>query len=326
VAPCVSIIYPNFDLKTGVLNQNVLLWTTAQNVAPDRFQIIIGTAKLSLDEYQTLKSCLREGDEIVEVSNKENDNSMWNAGAKKSRHENLLFVEGHVTPDQYFLGKMLSYIEINEEVKALNTNSVNTKNSGFELLMDKWFDETLQLRSESHSFTFLTRQCFMLKKSVFEKFGPLVSEFEQFGPPYLSAILAENQIKIETVNFSNLIHENEQMIYKHHIATRSYVRGYMRAKDQVDNELLNEYFGTNPDFTKIDLTLHQFLKKTTWLSLFRVGLRSFFRKIKIRTIEVVIMNINIGMRLKFIWFKKVHRLVVVDQYENELLRGSRDNG
>ena len=326
MGPCVSILYPNFDLKTGLLIQNVLLWTTAHNVPPDRFQLIIGTAELSLVDRQILKSYLREGDEIVEVSDKENDNSMWNAAAKKSRHENLLFVEGHVTPDQHFLNKMLSYIEINKEAQAINTNSLNTNNSGFELLMDKWFDETLQLRSENHSFTFLTRQCFMLKKSVFEKFGPLVSEFEQFGPPYLSAILADNRIKIETVNFSNLMHENEKMISHHHIATRSYVRGYVEAKDQIDNELLNRYFGVNPDFIKTDLRLHRFLEKSTKLSLFRVRLGSFFRQTKIRSIEVAIMNINIGPQLKFIWFKKVHRLVVIDQYEKALLHGFRDNG
>ena len=326
MGPCISIIYPNFDLKTGLLIQNVLLWTTAQNVAPDRFQIIIATAELSLVDRQILKSYLREGDEIVEVSDKENDNSMWNAAAKKSRHENLLFVEGHVTPDQHFLNKMLSYIEINKEVQAINTNSLNTKNSGFELIMDKWFDETLQLRSKNHSFTFLTRQCFMLKKSVFEKFGPLVSEFEQFGPPYMSAILAENQIKIETVNFSNLIHENEKMISHHHIATRSYVRGYVKAKDQIDNEVLARYFGVNPDFIKTDLRLRRFLKKKTKLSLLRVNLTSFYRKLRIRAIELVVMNINIGIQLKYILFKKVHSLVVIDQYEKTLLHGFRDNG
>ena len=326
MAPCVSVIIPNFDLKTGLFTQNVLKWTKAKNVDIDRFQIVVVTPRMSFVDNQTLTILLREGDEIVEVSDTENDNSMWNAGALKSKHEYLLFVEGHVTPDENFLHNMLNYIEINSEAKAVNTISSNSKESEFELLMDRWFDETLKLRAESHSFTFLTRQCFMLKKSVFERYGPILSNFEQFGPPYLSYKLAENHVMIETVNFSDLIHENENTIYNHHSATRSYIRGYVRAKNQNDIELMNRYFGTNPDLAKVDLRLRQLINRRSPFLLLRIKSGFILRKLKIFGIEFVIMKINIGLRLKYIWLKKAHKLVVVDQYEHELLKGFRGHG
>ena len=324
--PCISVIIPNFDLKTGLFTQNVMKWTNAKNVDIDRFQIVVVTPRMSFVDNQILAILLREGDEIVEVSDTENDNSMWNAGALKTKHENLLFVEGHVTPDENFLHNMLNYIEINSETEAVNTISSNSKESEFELLMDRWFDETLKQRAESHSFTFLTRQCFMLKKSVFERYGPILPNFEQFGPPYLSYKLAENHVMIESVNFSNLIHENENTIYHHHLATRSYIRGYVGAKTQNDIELINKYFGTNPDLAKVDLSLRQLSNRRNPFQLLRIKLGFIFRRFKILGIEFVIMKINIGLRLKFILLKKVHGLVVVDQYEHEQLRGFRGHG
>jgi hypothetical protein len=324
--PCISVVIPNFDLKTGLFTQNVLKWTKAKNVDIDRFQIVVVTPRMSFVDNQTLTILLREGDEIVEVSDTENDNSMWNAGALKSKHEYLLFVEGHVTPDENFLHNMLNYIEINSGAEAVNTISSNSKESEFELLMDRWFDETLKLRAESHSFTFLTRQCFMLKKSVFERYGPILSNFEQFSTPYLSCKLAENHVMIETVNFSDLIHENENTIYHHHLATRSYIRGYVRAKTQNDIELINMYFGTNPDLAKVDLRLRQLSNRRNPFLFLQIKLGFILRKLKIFGVEFVIMKINIGLRLKFIWMKKVHGLVVVDQYEHELLKGFRGHG
>jgi len=324
--PYISVIYPNFDLKTGNITKNLLLWKNSKNVDPERFQMVIGTRKLGLDDYQILESHLREGDVIVEVESTGNDNAMWNAGVTKSTHENLLFVEGHVTPDQNFLYNLLKYIEINPGANAINTNSTNSKDSEFELLMDKWFDETLKLRARTHSFSFLTRQCFMLKRSVFEQIGPIEPDFEQFGPPYLSSRLAENNIEIVDANFSNLYHENEKKISHHHMATRSYIRGFVRATRRIDRVLLDRCFGVNPDFSEIESRLRQIQNRKWQLCFIGFKLGSCFRKIEIRAIEFTIMNINFGFKFKFKLFNKVHRLVVSDEYENELWRGMADNG
>ena len=63
----ISILYPNYDLKTGQLAKNLAWWVDSARFAPDRFQLVIGTKKLNKREFKEVLSLLRRQDIIFEV-------------------------------------------------------------------------------------------------------------------------------------------------------------------------------------------------------------------------------------------------------------------
>jgi len=134
----ISILYPNYDLKTGQLAKNIAWWVDSARFAPDRFQLVIGTKKLNKREFKEVHSLLRRQDIIFEVDEMDNDNAIWNQCAERSMFENMLFVEGHVYPNETFLQKLYETTRVSSGERVINTNSPNTTNSDFEGLMDRW--------------------------------------------------------------------------------------------------------------------------------------------------------------------------------------------
>jgi hypothetical protein len=226
-----------------------------------------------------------------------------------------LFVEGHVFPDEDFLLELSSYIARNKNIKVLNFNPPNSKNSHIERVLDKWFTDTIQRRKEIHNFNFLSRQAFLFKKDTFNEFGPLRIEFEQFAPPILSSVLAANLISIDTVDFTNLTHIIEDKIEDFIQPTRSYIRGYSIAEQQIDQDYLTKYFGNNYEFEKIKK--RQFMEKNNQGRLIKLKnrIRVANCALILRTFSLLIKYNKVSNRINSNLINKIHKLVTVDEYE-----------
>ena len=324
----ISILYPNYDLKTGQLAKNLAWWVDSARFAPDSFQLVIGTKKLKTAESKEVHSLLRRQDIIFEVDEMDNDNAIWNQCAERCKFENMLFVEGHVYPDETFLQKLYETTRGNRGEGVINTNTRNTKNSYFEMLMDRWFNETIQKRQSSHDFTFLSRWAFLIPKKVFQRYGPLIREYEQFGPPFLSAVLFKNKVGISTLNVTDLTHEMESVIGHHHTATRSYIRGFAKAEKRIHAEGLSKLFGRNPDFEKIQSRWRKNRAGTNnsdnapaaWEVLCDIILP----KVQIQILEFLVMYFPMPQEIKYRLFQYAHQLVTMDEYRNHLFKRSHE--
>ena len=324
----ISILYPNYDLKTGQLAKNLAWWVDSARVAPDSFQLVIGTKKLKTAESKEVHSLLRRQDIIFEVDEMDNDNAIWNQCAERCKFENMLFVEGHVYPDETFLQKLYEATQGNRGERVINTNIRNTRNSYFEKNMDRWFQETIQKRQSSHDFIFLSRWAFLIPKKVFHRYGPLIQEYEQFGPPFLSAVLFKNKVGISTADFADLTHEMESVIGPHHAATRSYIRGFAKAEKRIHAEGLSELFGRNPDFEGIQSRRRKSRSGTNkpdnapgaWEVLWDIILP----KVKIQILEFLVMYFPMPQEIKYRLFQSAHRRVAMDEYRNHLFNRSHE--
>jgi len=324
----ISILYPNYDLKTGQLAKNIAWWVDSARFAPDRFQLVIGTKKLNKREFKEVHSLLRRQDIIFEVDKMDNDNAIWNQCAERSMFENMLFVEGHVYPNETFLQKLYETTRVSSGERVINTNTRNTTNSDFEGLMDRWFNETIQRRQSSHDFIFLSRWAFLIPKKVFQRYGPLIQDYEQFGPPFLSAVLFKNKVGISNADFTGLTHEMESVIGHHHAATRCYVRGFAKAKKRIHAEGLSELFGSNPDFEKLQ---SRWRKKRAGAnnSDIKPGAWEVFRdiilpKMEIKLLEFLVMYFPMPQEIKYRLFQCAHRRVAMDEYRNHLFNRSHE--
>ena len=322
----ISILYPNYDLKTGQLAKNLAWWVDSARFAPDRFQLVIGTKKLNKAEFKEVHSLLRRQDIIFEVDEMDNDNAIWNQCAERSMFENMLFVEGHVYPNETFLQKLYETTRVNSGERVIITNTQNTTNSYFERLMDRWFNETIQRRQSSHDFIFLSRWAFLIPKKVFQRYGPLIQDYEQFGPPFLSAVLFKNKVGISTADFTGLTHEMESVIGHHHAATRCYVRGFAKAEKRIHAEVLSELFGSNPDFEKLQSrwrkkqAINSDIKPGAWEVLWYIILP----KMEIKLLEFLVMYFPMPQEIKYRLFQCAHRRVAMDEYRNHLFNRSHE--
>jgi hypothetical protein len=322
----ISILYPNYDLKTGQLAKNLAWWVDSARFAPDRFQLVIGTKKLNKAEFKEVHSLLRRQDIIFEVDEMDNDNAIWNQCAERSMFENMLFVEGHVYPNKTFLQKLYETTRVSSGERVINTNTRNTTNSDFERLMDRWFNETIQRRQSSHDFIFLSRWAFLIPKKVFQRYGPLIQDYEQFGPPFLSAVLFKNKVGISTADFTGLTHEMESVIGHHHAATRCYVRGFAKAEKRIHAEGLSELFGSNPDFEKLQSrwrkkqAINSDIKPGAWEVLWYIILP----KMEIKLLEFLVMYFPMPQEIKYRLFQCAHRRVAMDEYRNHLFNRSHE--
>jgi hypothetical protein len=319
----ISILYPNYDLKTGQLAKNLGRWVDSARIAPANFQLVVGTKKLPPSESREVHGVLREQDIFFEVDSADNDNAIWNQCAERSKFENMLFVEGHVYPDESFLMQLQGFVQKNSGQQVINTSARNTNNSAFEKLIDRWFHETIQKRTTCHNFVFLSRWAFLIQKKVFQRYGPLIPEYEQFAPPFLSAILAKNQVSIATADSPGLTHEMERFIGHHHAATRSYIRGFAIAEKQIHAEGLSELFGKNSDFERIRARwdkdgggriISRNLPRLSEL-LAVIGLS----KLQIHILEFLIMYVPMPNKMKRRLFKLAHQRVCIDEYKKSLI-------
>jgi len=322
VSQGISILYPNYDLKTGQLAKNLARWVDSASFDPGNFQLVVGTRKLQPSESKEVRSLLREQDIIFEVDEMDNDNAIWNQCAERCKYESMLFVEGHVYPDETFLTQLQGFVQKNRGQQVINTCARNTKDSAFEKLIDRWFHETIQKRTSCHNFTFLSRWAFLIQKKVFQRHGPLIPEYEQFAPPFLSAVLAKNQVSIATADSTGLTHEMERFIGHHHAATRSYIRGFAIAEKRIHAEGLFKLFGRNPDFDKIHA---RWVKDRADRAISRNLPRSLelqglvcLHKLKIRILEFLIMNVPLPNEMRYRLFKLAHQLVCIDEYKRNL--------
>jgi hypothetical protein len=319
----ISILYPNYDLKTGQLAKNLGRWVDSARIAPANFQLVVGTKKLPPSESREVHGVLREQDIFFEVDSADNDNAIWNQCAERSKFENMLFVEGHVYPDESFLMQLQGFVQKNSGQQVINTSAQNTNNSVFEKLIDRWFHETIQKRTTCHNFVFLSRWAFLIQKKVFQRYGPLIPEYEQFAPPFLSAVLAKNQVSIATADSPGLTHEMERFIGHHHAATRSYIRGFAIAEKQIHAEGLSELFGKNSDFERIRARwdkdgggriISRNLPRLSEL-LAVIGLS----KLQIHILEFLIMYVPMPNKMKRRLFKLAHQRVCIDEYKKSLI-------
>lgn len=324
----ISILYPNYDLKTGQLAKNLARWVDSARIAPASFQLVVGTKKLPPSESREVYALLREQDILFEVDSADNDNAIWNQCAERSKFENMLFVEGHVYPDESFLMQLQGFAQKNSGQQVINTSARNTNNSAFEKLIDRWFHETIQKRATCHNFVFLSRWAFLIQKKVFQRHGPLIPEYEQFAPPFLSAVLAKNQVSIATIDSTGLTHEMERFIGHHHAATRSYIRGFAIAEKRIHAEGLSELFGRNPDFEKIQSRWRKNREVMsnsgnafgTWEVLWDIILP----KVEIQTLEFLVMYFPMPQELRYRLFQYAHQWVSLDEYRNHLFNRSNE--
>lgn len=319
----ISVLYPNYDLKTGQLVKNLARWVDSASFDPSNFQLVVGTRKLQPSESKEVRSLLREQDIIFEVDEMDNDNAIWNQCAERCKYESMLFVEGHVYPDETFLRNLYETNRRNGGERVINTNTRNTKNSYFEKLMDRWFHETIQKRQSSHDFIFLSRWAFLIPKKVFQKYGPLIQEYEQFGPPFLSAVLFKNQVDITSADFMDLTHEMESVIGHHHAATRSYIKGFAIAEKRIHAEGLSELFGRNPDFEKIQSRWRKnragevVAKNVPWEVI-------ALPKLEIKILELLVMHVPLPFEIKYRLFQYAHQCVAMNEYRNHLFNRSNE--
>ena len=318
-----SIIYPNFDLKYSHVVENIEKWLNLKTSNNDQYELIVISRYIPNAELEMIRKRLGNRGSISIIEQKgepksiwQSDNLFWNRGAELSKYENLLFVEGHVFPDEDFLLELSSYIARNKNIKVLNFNPPNSKNSHIERVLDDWYTDTIQRRKEIHNFNFLSRQAFLFKKEIFNKFGPLRIEFEQFAPPFLSSVLAENLISIETVDFTNITHILEDKIENFIPPTRSYIRGYSIAEKQIDKDYLTKYFGNNFEFEKIKK--RQFIERNIEGKLIQLKnrIRVANRALIIKGLSLLIKNNKVSKRINSILINKIHKLVTVDEYES----------
>jgi hypothetical protein len=318
-----SIIYPNFDLKYSHVIENIEKWLNLKTNNNTQYELIVISRPIPKEELDMIRKQLGNRGSILTIEQKgertaiwQSDNLFWNIGAELSKYENLLFVEGHVFPDEDFLLELSSYITRNKNIKVLNFNPPNSKNSHIERVLDNWYTDTIQRRKEIHNFNFLSRQAFLFKKETFNKFGPLRIEFEQFAPPFLSSVLAENLISIETVDFTNLTHILEDKIENFIPPTRSYIRGYSIAEKQIDKDYLTKYFGKNFEFEKIKKReLIDRNKKEKFIHL-KNRIRYANRVLILGASSFLIKHNKVSNRINSNLINKIHKLVTVDEYES----------
>jgi hypothetical protein len=302
--------------------ENIEKWLNLKTSNNDQYEVIVISRYITNAELEMIRKRLGNRGSISIIERKgepksiwQSDNLFWNRGAELSKYENLLFVEGHVFPDEDFLLELSSYIARNKNIKVLNFNPPNSKNSHIERVLDKWFTDTIQRRKEIHNFNFLSRQAFLFKKDTFNEFGPLRIEFEQFAPPILSSVLAANLISIDTVDFTNLTHIIEDKIEDFIQPTRSYIRGYSIAEQQIDQDYLTKYFGNNYEFEKIKK--RQFMEKNNQGRLIKLKnrIRVANCALILRTFSLLIKYNKVSNRINSNLINKIHKLVTVDEYE-----------
>jgi len=314
----ISILYPNYDLKTGDLQKNIYKWIRQTGIPANDYQLIIGTKRLDPEEAKRIKNTLRKHDILFTVHNEENDNSIWNRCAARSKNKYLLFVEGHVTPRRNFLRGLSKIIRNKKGIQVVNTQAKNTTASEFEKTIDQWFLQTIQQRAKSHNFTFVSRWAFLIERSLFRKIGPFEPSFEQFAPPFFSARLAKNHISIHETEPTGLVHEMEKTISHHHDATRSYVRGYVCAEKTIIKEELCKYFSPNPFFAEEMKKNKACIKKQNPFTFLRKiyirTMETWIRRTKIKILENLVMRGPLPAKIKLDLFKRAHHWVTIDEF------------
>jgi hypothetical protein len=244
-APLLTVIYPVFDTR-GEATDRIRLWTQDQDLAPDRYCVlVVAGTQTELDEAR-LRKVLRNHDVILRVPGDGRENDYWNAGASEARTPWLLFVEAHGLPEPDCLSALAAWIGANPDGKVCNFTIENLDHHRVARLMQRWFGQVHAEWADSSTWRRLHRTAFAMRRDTFEDVGPVEAEYGQFAPALLSARMHQCGLVIAKVPTSRVIHDDSREMSDHHDDTADYVRGEMDARSRCVPAFFEQYFGASP--------------------------------------------------------------------------------
>lgn len=244
--PLLSILYPVFDVRGDVADHLRHWIDRQQQVAPERFQIVVAASTDTPIDEAGLQEVLRPGDVLLRVPLARQDTELWNAAAGAARANWLLFVEAHGWPDSDAIATLIAWIDANPDKRACNFRIRNPDHFRVARLMKRWFAQTQQEWIRPTTWPRLHRTAFALRRDVFDRLGP-IEPFGQFGPPLLSARLHQGGVTVSTLPTSGLMHDDASEIVVHIEDTANYARGELTARAAAaDPEFFENYFGPSP--------------------------------------------------------------------------------
>jgi hypothetical protein len=240
-----TVIYPVFDTR-GEATDRIRLWTQVQDLAPDRYcVVVVAGPRTELDEAR-LRKVLRNHDVILRVPGDGRENDYWNAGASQARTPWLLFVEAHGLPEPDCLSALAAWIDANPDGKVCNFTIENLDHHRVAKLMQRWFAQIHAEWAASSTWRRLHRTAFAIRRDTFEDVGPVEAEYGQFAPALLSARMHQCNLVIANVPTSRVIHDDSPEMSDHHDDTANYARGEMDARSRCDPAFFEHYFGSSP--------------------------------------------------------------------------------
>ncbi|MCX7414423.1 MAG: putative nucleotide-diphospho-sugar transferase [Planctomycetia bacterium] len=243
--PVVTVIYPVFDVR-GDAAERIRLWTMKQDIAADRYRVIVAAgADDELDE-DAIRRALRPHDMLLRIPGKQREADFWNVGARHATTPWLLFVEAHALPKTDSLSKLVDWIESHPPAGAVNFRVENLDSHPAARLMKRWFKIIQSEWAAAPAGRRLHRACFALRHDVFDEIGPFDAAVGQFAPVLRSVQLNEIGRCIDTLPDGAIVHEDSRTLAAHHDDTADYVRGEMRARVEHDPVFFEKYFGPPP--------------------------------------------------------------------------------
>jgi hypothetical protein len=244
-APLVTVIFPLHEVR-GDVAEHLSYWSTRQqNVAPERFRLIVAANADTPFDEAALQPAMRPGDILIKVPRGHEDTVLWNAGARAATTPWLLFVEGHGMADSDALAALVAWVAANPHERVCTLRIRHGDEHRVARVMSRWFAEMQVAWSAPSTWRRLHRTAFAFRRDTFERLGP-IEPFSQFGPPLLSARIHHGNVGIATLPASGVLHADTNLT-SYTIDTIDYVEGELAARQaSTDPEFFENHFGPSP--------------------------------------------------------------------------------
>ncbi|MGE0289415.1 MAG: glycosyltransferase family 2 protein [Bradyrhizobium sp.] len=347
LAPLLTVIYPVFDVRSDAA-ECIRRWAEQQNVAADRYRVIVAAGAVNEEEKRQLGKALRPQDSLVLLAGKGRDADYWNAGARAATTPWLLFVEAHAIPESGSVAALTEWIAAHPQAVAVNFKISNFQEHLMAGLMKRWFAQIHSIWSLPSTWPRLHRAAFCIRQDAFRKTGPLEPQYGQFAPALLSARMHEQRLAISTLPEATVSHEDSPYMLAHHDDTVDYARGELDARADNEPAFFEKYFGPSPHHESTALlparcarcmiaalfsassrqprrALSNMAKAIALLPAALVGLRERSRILDIltRVDEYAMMQLPLGAKMRWWRFIAAHRRVVRAEQMRWIQRNSR---
>lgn len=345
--PILTVIYPVFDVRSDVV-ECIRRWGDQQNVAADRYRVIVAAGAVNEAEKRELETALRPQDSLILLPGKGRDADYWNAGARAATTPWLLFVEAHAVPENGSVAAMTEWIVAHPEAVAVNFRIRSFQDHLMAGLMRRWFAQIHAIWALPSTWPRLHRAAFCIRQDAFRKAGPLEPQYGQFAPVLLSARMHEHRLAIATLPEATVKHEDSPQMLAHHDDTADYVRGELDARTDNEPAFFERYFGLSPHHGSTALlparcargmiaalfsaswrqprrALANAAKAITLFPAALVGLRERSRILDFltRADEYAVMQLPLGEKMRWWRFIVAHRRVIRAEQMRWIQRNSR---
>ena len=240
VVPVVSVLIPLEDTR-GDVAEHLRTWTHAQELARERFQIVLAGDGSDPAGERRLEALLGPRDALVRVPGA-GLIDLWNAAAARADAAWLVFTEAHCLADRDCLHALARALEADPGLDAASLNHGHRSRTVPGDLGARWFDDVYAEWERDH-WRHLNFVGAAVRRDAFDAAGGLDPALGLFAIPALSARLHDRGARVAHVDDATVVHVHNDGLAEHHAFSVDYALGECRVRSASRAAYCERYFG-----------------------------------------------------------------------------------